>query len=135
MRPAGSKINRWIGHAAAKPLVFLFAALPFVWLVWAAFSNQLGANPAEALIRSLGDWTLRGGVNVASNPVPDSLVNPLFPAIVENHLTLGAGYRLSGAGEINAAMAYAPSVQVSTPTGVIVSHRQLNMQLMYSHRF
>jgi sulfoxide reductase heme-binding subunit YedZ len=59
MRPAGSKINRWIGHAAAKPLVFLVAALPFMWLVWAAISNQLGANPAEALIRSLGDWTLR----------------------------------------------------------------------------
>ncbi|MGE0096992.1 MAG: sulfite oxidase heme-binding subunit YedZ [Hydrogenophaga sp.] len=33
--------------------------LPFAWLVWAAFANQLGANPAEALIRSLGDWTLR----------------------------------------------------------------------------
>lgn len=90
---------------------------------------QLGAA------RRLGDWTLRGGVNVASNPVPDRLVNPLFPAIVENHLTLGAGYRVSGAGEVNAAMAYAPSVQVSTPTGVIVSHRQLNLQLMYSHRF
>jgi sulfoxide reductase heme-binding subunit YedZ len=29
------------------------------WLMWAAVSNQLGANPAEALIRSLGDWTLR----------------------------------------------------------------------------
>ncbi len=59
MRPAGSRINRWIGHAAAKPVVFVLASLPFVWLIWAAFSNQLGANPAEALIRSLGDWTLR----------------------------------------------------------------------------
>lgn len=38
---------------------FVLACLPFVWLVWAAFSDQLGANPAEALIRSLGDWTLR----------------------------------------------------------------------------
>lgn len=54
-----SRVNRWIGHAAAKPAVFVLATLPFVWLVWAAFSNQLGANPAEALIRSLGDWTLR----------------------------------------------------------------------------
>ncbi|RZI79135.1 MAG: sulfoxide reductase heme-binding subunit YedZ [Rubrivivax sp.] len=59
MRPAGSRINRWIGHAAARPTVFVLASLPFVWLIWAAFSNQLGANPAEALIRSLGDWTLR----------------------------------------------------------------------------
>ena len=55
----GSRINRWLGHRVAKPVVFLLACLPFVWLVWAAFSDQLGANPAEALIRSLGDWSLR----------------------------------------------------------------------------
>jgi len=58
-RPAGSRINRWFGHRAAKPIGFVLALLPFAWLVWAAFANQLGANPAEALIRSLGDWTIR----------------------------------------------------------------------------
>ena len=52
-------MNRWLGHRYAKPVGFVLACLPFCWLVWAAFSNQLGANPAEALIRSLGDWTLR----------------------------------------------------------------------------
>ncbi|QHE88005.1 sulfite oxidase heme-binding subunit YedZ [Hydrogenophaga sp. BPS33] len=55
----GSRIHRWIGHRAAKPVGFVLACLPFVWLVWAALSDQLGANPAEALIRALGDWTLR----------------------------------------------------------------------------
>lgn len=55
----GSRINRWLGHRAAKPVGFVLACIPFAWLVWAAFSDQLGANPAEALIRSLGDWTLR----------------------------------------------------------------------------
>lgn len=45
---------------AAKPLLFLLCAAPLAWLVYAAASNQLGANPAEALIRRLGDWTLRG---------------------------------------------------------------------------
>ncbi|MDO9505664.1 sulfite oxidase heme-binding subunit YedZ [Hydrogenophaga sp.] len=58
-RPAGSRINRWLGHSATKPVGFALALLPFAWLVWAAFTNQLGANPAEALIRSLGDWTIR----------------------------------------------------------------------------
>ncbi|WP_296543160.1 sulfite oxidase heme-binding subunit YedZ [Rhodoferax sp.] len=45
--------------APAKPLVFVVALLPFVYLLWAAVFDQLGANPAEALVRSTGDWTLR----------------------------------------------------------------------------
>lgn len=46
-------------HPAAKPLVFLISLLPFAWLVFGAAANQLGANPAEYLIRATGDWTLR----------------------------------------------------------------------------
>ncbi|MBX3586203.1 MAG: sulfoxide reductase heme-binding subunit YedZ [Ramlibacter sp.] len=46
-------------HPAAKPLVFVAALLPFAWLVYGAFADALGANPAEYLIRSTGDWTLR----------------------------------------------------------------------------
>ena len=45
---------------AAKPLLFLLCLAPLAWLVYGAAANQLGANPAEALIRRLGDWTLRG---------------------------------------------------------------------------
>ena len=44
---------------ALKPLVFLACLLPLAWLVHGAATNGLGANPAEALIRSTGDWTLR----------------------------------------------------------------------------
>jgi sulfoxide reductase heme-binding subunit YedZ len=44
----------------AKPLLMLLLALPAVWLIYAAFNDLLGANPAEALIRQTGDWTLRG---------------------------------------------------------------------------
>lgn len=43
-----------------KPLVFVLCLLPAAWLLFAAFTDRLGANPAEALIRGLGDWTLRG---------------------------------------------------------------------------
>ena len=46
-------------HPAAKPLLFIAALLPFAWLMYAAITDNLGANPAEYLIRSLGDWTLR----------------------------------------------------------------------------
>jgi methionine sulfoxide reductase heme-binding subunit len=52
-------MNKLLLHVAAKPLLFVLSLMPFVWLVYAAFSNLLGANPAEALERSLGDWTLR----------------------------------------------------------------------------
>jgi sulfoxide reductase heme-binding subunit YedZ len=45
---------------AAKPLLAVLLALPMAWLVYAAFHNLLGANPAEALSRQTGDWTLRG---------------------------------------------------------------------------
>lgn len=33
--------------------------LPLVDLLWAILTDQLGANPAETLIRSTGSWTLR----------------------------------------------------------------------------
>ncbi|NML84195.1 sulfite oxidase heme-binding subunit YedZ [Polaromonas sp.] len=46
-------------HRAAKPVLFTVCLLPFAWLFYSALTNQLGANPAEALIRATGDWTLR----------------------------------------------------------------------------
>jgi sulfoxide reductase heme-binding subunit YedZ len=53
-------MNKLLLHPAAKPVLWLLLAAPLGTLVWGAFHDTLGANPAEALIRSLGDWTLRG---------------------------------------------------------------------------
>ena len=44
---------------AAKVVLFIVGMLPFVWLLYGIFTNNLGANPAEYLVRSTGDWTLR----------------------------------------------------------------------------
>ena len=52
-------VGGWLLHPAAKPMLFLLALLPFSWLLYGAATNQLGANPAEYLIRATGDWTLR----------------------------------------------------------------------------
>ncbi|MBK7720193.1 MAG: protein-methionine-sulfoxide reductase heme-binding subunit MsrQ [Giesbergeria sp.] len=52
-------MKKLLMHRAAKPVLFVLCLLPFAWLFYAAAADQLGANPAEALIRSLGDWTLR----------------------------------------------------------------------------
>ncbi len=43
----------------AKVILFALCLLPFVWLLCGIFTNNLGANPAEYLVRSTGDWTLR----------------------------------------------------------------------------
>ena len=52
-------MRKLLMHPLAKPVVFLLCLLPFAWLFYGAATNNLGANPAEYLIRSTGDWTLR----------------------------------------------------------------------------
>jgi len=48
-----------LGKPLTKPVVFTIAILPFCFLVWGAWSDALGANPAEYLIRSTGELALR----------------------------------------------------------------------------
>ena len=56
LRPA---VNRFLAGGAAKPLLFCLLLTPLAWLVYGAAFDRLGANPAEALVRATGDWTLR----------------------------------------------------------------------------
>ena len=51
--------RRFLLLPQAKNLLILLMALPFAWMLWALFQDALGANPAEALSRATGDWTLR----------------------------------------------------------------------------
>ncbi len=78
--------------------------------------------------------TLRGGLNMASNPIPKEMTNPLFPAIVEDHLTLGASFQLSKQWQLDAAMSHASKVTVTTQSASI-SHSQNNWQLLASYRY
>ncbi len=88
------------------------------------------------------DLTLRAGLNISNNPIPDAYMNPLFPAIEKNHVTIGAGYTISKASSLDASLAYAPEVKATTqaqtplgPVPVTVAHSQTNAQIMYSYRF
>jgi len=81
------------------------------------------------------ELTLRAGMNIADNPIPDSNVHPLFPATIKTHYSLGAGYEFNKTSAINASLVMAPNVDVINAQGVKVSHEQTNWQLMYSHRF
>lgn len=42
-----------------KPAVFIAALLPFLYLIWGAFTDRLGANPVNEIIRETGLWGLR----------------------------------------------------------------------------
>lgn len=42
-----------------KPGLFLLCTTPFVVYVYLFFDGKLGANPIEAVTRSMGDWSLR----------------------------------------------------------------------------
>lgn len=56
----GSPFNRWLSTSRlVKPVIWLLWLAPLAWLIARLLTNQLGANPAEALIRSSGDWALR----------------------------------------------------------------------------
>lgn len=52
-------LQRALLSRAAKPVVWLLWLAPLAWLVWGVLADRLGANPAETLIRSTGDWALR----------------------------------------------------------------------------
>jgi long-chain fatty acid transport protein len=85
------------------------------------------------------DWTLRFGVNYANNPIPDTYLNALFPAIEQTHITVGTGYMISKASTVDFSFTYAPEVKQTSgpnaPEGATVTHNQTNAQLMYSMRF
>jgi len=42
-----------------KTLVFMLCILPFLFIVWDAFNDLLGADPIQRLHFRTGDWTLR----------------------------------------------------------------------------
>jgi sulfoxide reductase heme-binding subunit YedZ len=47
------------GRFFIKSLVFLIALSPACWLAYAAFTENLGANPIQAITWETGVWTLR----------------------------------------------------------------------------
>jgi long-chain fatty acid transport protein len=85
------------------------------------------------------EFTGRVGLNYANNPIPDTYLNALFPAIEKSHVTVGAGYMISKASAVDASFTYAPEVKQTSgpdaPEGATVTHSQTNVQIMYSYRF
>lgn len=91
---------------------------PFVWPPVA----QLGANNGPGFgwkninVYKLGvshayssAFTLRAGYDHSDQPIPNSqtLLNILAPGVVQNHLTLGGTWKLTGTSEISVAYVHA----------------------------
>ena len=131
-------------------------------LLWGSSMNTVTINtPAGGAVPFRQDWedqivvalglsyrftdafTGRIGYNHGSNPIPDENVSYLWPAIVEDHYTVGFGYAFSKQSDLNFALSYAPETTVigSGPAmpfgngGMQIDHSQLNWQLMYSYKF
>jgi len=54
-----SNLNLVLLQRITKPVLWLLCLAPATWLIYGLFTNTLGPNPAETLIRSTGDWSLR----------------------------------------------------------------------------
>lgn len=79
--------------------------------------------------------TLRAGYNHAGNPIPEAFVHPLFPATVKSHYTAGVGWTIAPGHEFNGSLTQTPKSSVTNGQGVQVTHKQTNLQLMYTMRF
>ncbi len=85
--------------------------------------------------------TVRAGYNHADNPVPNSYLNALFPAIVEDHLTAGFGYGFNDTQSVDFSLQHALPVSNTNPgngstiPAVTSRHSQTSFQFIYSHRF
>lgn len=84
---------------------------------------------------------LRAGINYAKNPVPDSTLNPLFPATVTTHYTLGVGWNMGGGHTLAGSVAISPKVTRTNPNmfgpgmAGTVSHRQSTLRVNYNYSF
>ncbi|MFC1489760.1 OmpP1/FadL family transporter [Candidatus Latescibacterota bacterium] len=65
--------------------------------------------------------TLRGGFNYAKNPIPGETVIPIFPAVVQSHIALGAGYKINDSFSIDGAYEYVPSYAQDAGVSIIAN--------------
>lgn len=84
---------------------------------------------------------LRAGINYADNPIPDENLNPLFPATVKTHYTLGVGWNMGDGHTLATSVAIAPKVTRTNPNmfgpgmAGTVSHSQTTLRINYNYSF
>ena len=82
-----SPVNQWLLKPWVKPLLWLLCAVPLAGLMVALATDNLGANPAEKLIRETGEWTLRWlWLTLAVSPLREAAS---LPALLRYRRSLG----------------------------------------------
>lgn len=79
--------------------------------------------------------TLRTGINLANNPVPDYYMHALFPAIEKNHAAAGFGYSFSKRATLDFSLTRAFRISATNAMAQMVTHSQASAQMIYSYRF
>lgn len=80
-------MRAWLRTRTAWWTLLALGLMPLAWLILQALQEQLGANPAETLIRATGDWTLRALCGVlAVTPLRTALS---WPELVRFRRMLG----------------------------------------------
>ena len=103
-------INRMLGNTGSFSVDF-----PMQWKDELAFRIGGEFDATSAL-------TLRAGYAYGSNPVPETTVFPVFPAIVDNHLMFGASYGVTDAVTLHGAYELALNKQETAASHSIVAH-------------
>ncbi len=140
MLVADYKRINWSKTMKTVLLQYTTAGMPTVDIPFAQNWEDQDVFQLGLAYKATDALTLRAGVSVADNPIPNDTVNPLFPATIKDHYTLGAGYAFNKVSDVNFSYVYAPKVTVTAPATATspsydIEHAQNNWQLMYSHRF
>ena len=83
---------------------------------------------ALGLDYNIMNYNIRAGYNYGKNPVPNDSMNPLFPAIQEQHMTLGFGWT-TGPYTVDVGYAYGLEKEVTytNTTGMFGSNTTTSM--------
>ena len=143
-----------IGLGVAYNITYAFrVAMDVDWIEWSQAVDQVelsgGPMPItfpmeweDQWVFALGaewefadGWIGRIGYNHGDSPVPDETLNPLFPAIIEDHATIGLGYR-SRNWQLDTAYEHAfEAEQKNSNNGSIETHEQNTVHLMLTWFF
>ena len=68
-------------------------------------------------------FSIRAGYNYGSNPVPAETLMPLFPAIVEHHITGGIGIAPSKDLAFDIGFEFVPEVEDEVETSLVANEK------------